>query len=60
MRRLNIIQVTESLFSNPVSLLPNRLLLRPMKNHNVRIESSVLEVFPGHSVPRGCPWLFRR
>ncbi len=46
MRRLNINHVTEYLFSVPVSLLPHRLLLRPRENHNVRIESSTLEIFP--------------
>ncbi len=50
MRRLNISHVTEYLFPNPVSLRPHRLLLRPRENHNVRIESSILEIFPGHTV----------
>ena len=50
MRRLNIHHVTEYQFSVPVSLLPHRLLLRPRENHNVRIESSVLEIFPAHSL----------
>jgi transglutaminase-like putative cysteine protease len=50
MRRLNIHHVTEYQFSGPVSLLPHRLLLRPRENHNVRIESSVLEIFPAHSL----------
>ncbi len=48
MRHLSIEHVTEYLFSQPVSLLPHRLLLRPRENHNVRIESSVLEIFPVH------------
>jgi transglutaminase-like putative cysteine protease len=46
MRRINISHVTEYLFSTPVSLLPHRLLLRPRENHNVRIESSHLEIVP--------------
>jgi transglutaminase-like putative cysteine protease len=50
MRRLNISHVTEYQFPNPVSLLPHRLLLRPRENHNVRIESSVLEISPAHTV----------
>lgn len=50
MRRLRIDHVTEYLFSQPVSLLPHQLLLRPRENHNVRIESSVLEIFPDHVV----------
>ena len=50
MRRLNISHVTEYQFSTPVSLLPHRLLLRPRENHNIRIESSVLEIFPAHTL----------
>jgi Bacterial transglutaminase-like N-terminal region len=50
MRRLNISHITEYLFSNPVELLPHRLLLRPRESHNVRIESSALEIFPGHTL----------
>lgn len=50
MRRLNISHVTEYQFSVPVSLLPHRLLLRPRENHNVRIESSVLEISPAHTL----------
>ncbi|HRH81442.1 MAG TPA: transglutaminase family protein [Thiobacillaceae bacterium] len=50
MRRLNINHVTEYLFAAPVALLPHRLLLRPRESHNVRIESSTLEIFPGHGL----------
>jgi transglutaminase-like putative cysteine protease len=50
MRRLNISHVTEYLFSNPVTLLPHRLLLRPRENHNVRIESSTLDILPAHTL----------
>jgi transglutaminase-like putative cysteine protease len=50
MRRLKISHVTEYLFSGPVSLLPHRLLLRPRESHNVRIESAILEIFPGHTL----------
>lgn len=50
MRRLNISHVTEYLFSEPVTLLPHRLLLRPRESHNVRIESSTLDIFPGHTL----------
>jgi len=46
MRRLNISHVTEYLFSTAVTLLPHRLLLRPRESHNVRIESSTLDIFP--------------
>ncbi|WP_295393244.1 transglutaminase family protein [uncultured Thiodictyon sp.] len=50
MRRINISHVTEYLFPTPISLLPHRLLLRPRENHNVRIESSLLEIVPAHTV----------
>jgi transglutaminase-like putative cysteine protease len=50
MRRLNISHVTEYVFSHIVSLQPHRLLLRPRENHNVRIESSSLEIFPAHTL----------
>jgi transglutaminase-like putative cysteine protease len=50
MRRLDISHITEYLFSEPVSLLPHRLLLRPRESHNVRIESSALDIFPGHTL----------
>ena len=50
MRRLQISHVTEYRFPSPVTLLPHRLLLRPRENHNVHIESSLLEISPKHSV----------
>jgi transglutaminase-like putative cysteine protease len=50
MRHLDINHVTEYRFSQPVSLLPHRLLLRPRENHNVRIQSSGLEIFPAHTL----------
>lgn len=50
MRHLNISHVTEYRFSAPVTLQPHRLLLRPRESHNVRIESAVLDIFPGHAV----------
>lgn len=50
MRRLSINHVTEYQFPATVTLLPHRLLLRPRENHNVRIESSMLEIFPAHSL----------
>ena len=50
MRRLTISHVTEYVFQGTVSLLPHRLLLRPRESHNVRIESSILEILPAHAV----------
>ena len=48
MRRIKINHVTEYLFPSLVTLLPHRLLLRPRENHNVRIESSLLDIEPAH------------
>jgi transglutaminase-like putative cysteine protease len=50
MRRINISHVTEYLFPFPVTLLPHRLLLSPRANHHVRIECSVLEITPAHTL----------
>jgi len=50
MLRINISHVTEYRFPSTVTLLPHRLLLRPRENHNVRIESSVLEISPAHTL----------
>lgn len=50
MRRINIRHVTEYDFTQTVQLLPHRLLLRPRENHNVRIESSILEIDPAANV----------
>jgi len=48
MRRLNISHITEYQFFAPVTLLQHRLLLRPRESHNVRIESSTLDIYPNH------------
>ena len=50
MRRINISHLTEYLFPSAVTLQPHRLMLRPRENHNVRIESSVLEISPAHNL----------
>lgn len=50
MQRLNISHVTEYRFAAPVSLQAHRLLLHPRESHNIRIESSVLDIFPAHVV----------
>ena len=50
MRRLSINHVTEYRFAQVVTLLPHRMLLRPRENHNVRIEASILDIAPTHSV----------
>lgn len=50
MQRLNISHVTEYRFAAPVFLEPHRLLLHPRESHHIRIESSVLDIFPAHVV----------
>ena len=50
MQRLRIQHVTEYLFCCPVSLNQHRLLLRPREGHDVRIESSRLEISPAYSI----------
>ena len=54
MRRIQISHLTEYRFPSPVTLLPHRLLLRPRENHNVRIESSVLDISPAHTLQWKC------
>ena len=50
MRRLDISHVTEYQFFASVSLQPHRLLPRPRESHNVRIESSILEILPAYTL----------
>lgn len=50
MRRLKISHTTEYRFGTPVALQPHRLRLRPLESHNLRIESSTLEILPTHSI----------
>jgi transglutaminase-like putative cysteine protease len=54
MRRIKIDHITEYAFSSVVTLLPHRLLLRPRENHNVRIESSLLDISPAHTLQWKC------
>lgn len=50
MQRLRIQHLTEYLFPTQVTLNPHRLLLRPREGHDVRIESSRLEITPAHHI----------
>jgi transglutaminase-like putative cysteine protease len=50
MQRLQIHHVTEYQFTAPVTLQPHRLLLRPREGHDIRIESSMLEISPAHAI----------
>jgi transglutaminase-like putative cysteine protease len=50
MQRLRIQHLTEYLFPIPVTLNQHRLLLRPREGHDVRIESSRLNIIPAHNI----------
>ena len=50
MQRLRIRHVTEYIFSRPVTLNQHQLLLRPREGHDVRIESSQLEISPEYTI----------
>jgi transglutaminase-like putative cysteine protease len=46
MQRLTISHITEYRYAVPVTLGPHQLLLRPREGHDVRIESSRLDISP--------------
>jgi len=50
MRRLQINHTTSYEYSESVTLLPHQLLLRPREGHDIRIESSILEISPSHKI----------
>jgi transglutaminase-like putative cysteine protease len=50
MQRLHIKHLTEYIFPSQVTLNPHRLLLRPREGHDVRIESSKLEIKPAYQI----------
>ncbi|MFP4069403.1 MAG: transglutaminase domain-containing protein [Opitutales bacterium] len=50
MNRIRIHHLTEYVFSEAVEFSEHRLLLRPREGHDIRIESSRLQVAPAHSV----------
>jgi transglutaminase-like putative cysteine protease len=50
MRRLQIRHITTYEYSNAVEFLPHQLLLRPREGHDIRIESSELQISPTHEV----------
>ena len=61
MQRLRIKHLTEYLFPTQVTLNPHRLLLRPREGHDVRIETSRLEITPattsnGNAMCMITPW----
>ncbi len=50
MQRLRIQHLTEYLYAGSVILNAHRLLLRPREGHDVRIESSKLEISPAYNI----------
>jgi len=50
MERLRIKHLTEYIFPTQVTLNQHRLLLRPREGHDVRIESSKLEITPAYNI----------
>ena len=50
MQRLRIKHLTEYHFATEVALNPHKLLLRPREGHDVRIESSKLDITPAYSI----------
>lgn len=50
MRRLQIKHVTTYQYTETVTLLPHKLLLRPREGHDIRIDSAELIIFPTHQL----------
>lgn len=50
MKRIEVTHLTEYQFAHVVTLKPHRLLIRPREGHDIRIQSSSLEIFPAHEV----------
>lgn len=50
MQRLRIKHLTEYIFPSQVTLNQHQLLLRPREGHDVRIESSKLEITPAYNI----------
>lgn len=50
MKRLKIKHLTEYVFSSPVTLQQHRLLIRPREGHDLRIESSILNISPAYQI----------
>ena len=50
MRRIRIEHITEYRFPVPVTLGAHRLLVRPREGHDIRIESSLLDIKPAYRI----------
>ncbi len=50
MRRIRILHSTRYSYAQTVTLLPHRVHLRPREGHDIRIESSRLDIMPGFDI----------
>lgn len=50
MQRLGISHLTEYTYASPVTLGPHQLMLRPREGHDVRLESSKLDISPAATI----------
>ncbi len=50
MRRIKIQHLTRYQYAEPVTLFPHSLHLRPREGHDVRVQSSKLEIEPEHQI----------
>lgn len=50
MQRLEIAHTTTYRYATPVQLGTHRLLIRPREGHDVRIDSSTLDITPAHTI----------
>jgi transglutaminase-like putative cysteine protease len=50
MKRIRIQHSTTYSYSDPVTLLPHKLMIRPRSGHDILIESSTLSITPAHNI----------
>lgn len=50
MRRIDIEHITRYRYPEPVKFLPHKLLVRPREGHDIRIESSSLQITPAYNI----------
>ncbi|MDH4022124.1 MAG: transglutaminase family protein [Gammaproteobacteria bacterium] len=50
MKRIRIQHSTSYRYSEPVTLMPHKLMIRPRAGHDIQLESSSLAITPGHTI----------
>ena len=50
MRRIEIAHLTTYQYTQPVEFLPHKLHVRPREGHDIRIESSSLDIEPAYTI----------